>query len=205
MTGILFFAGTKVDLGFLIDISSRMDGASFAQVIAFVKQIYKAFPIGRADTHVGLVTCAAGARVVFNFNSYSNVRQLDVAFSRVRNSRGKLNIHVGFKVAQTQLFKRTARKGIPNVLIVITNGVPAGGQRYLSASGDARISGILVFAIGSSRNMRRNMLNAMATTPKFTALVTRARGLYRKTRLVLQRIGQGILDLFSICTNGSLK
>ena len=185
-----------MDLGFLIDISSRMDGASFAQVIAFVKQIYRAFPIGKADTHVGLVTCASGARVVFNFNSYSNVRQLDVAFSRVRNSRGNLNLHVGFKVAQTQLFKRTARVGIPNVLIVITNGVPAGGQRYLSASGDARISGIIVFAIGSSRSVPRNMFNAMATTPKFTGLVTRAKGLYRKTRPVLQRISQGIFALY---------
>jgi hypothetical protein len=188
----LFFAGTKVDLGFLIDISSRMDAGSFKQVIAFVKQIYKAFPIGKADTHVGLVTCAGSARVVFNLNTYSNVRQLDRAFSRVRNSYGSLRLDVGFRVAQTQLFGRTARKGIPNVLIVLANGPPALGPRYISASGSARISGILVFAIGTSKNVPQKMLNAMATTPRFTARVPQANGLTRKIRPVISRIGQGI-------------
>jgi hypothetical protein len=98
------FTGTKVDLGFLIDVSSRMDQASFRMVIAFAKQIYKAFPIGRADTHVGLVICSGRASVVFNLNSYTNVRQVDVAFSRVRNSAGSLNLDLGFRVAQTQSF-----------------------------------------------------------------------------------------------------
>lgn len=175
-----------------------MDTASFAQVIAFVKKIYQAFPIGKADTHVGLVTCAGSARVVFNFNRYSNVRQLDAAFSRVRNSAGPLNLHVGFRVAQTQLYRRSARKGIPNVLIVLTNGPPAAGRRYISASGNARISGILVFAVATSRNVPRAMLNAMATTPKFTARVRRARGLYRRIRQATSRIGQGIYFLWAL-------
>jgi hypothetical protein len=189
---VYIFTGTKVDLGFLIDVSSRMDARSFTQVIAFVKQIYRAFPIGRADTHVGLVICSGSARVVFNLNTYMNVRQLDSAFRRVRNSAGNLMLHQGFRVAQTQLFGRTARKGIPNVLIVLANGIAAGGQRYISASGSARISGILVFAIGTSRSVPQKMLNAMATTPRFTARVPNANGLRRKTRTVITRIGQGI-------------
>ena len=181
-----------MDLGFLIDVSSRMDQASFRMVIAFAKQIYKAFPIGRADTHVGLVICSSSARVVFNLNTYSNVRQVDAAFSRVRNSAGSLNLDVGFRVAQTQLFARTARRGIPNVLIVLTNGYPARGTRYISAAGSARISGILVFAIGTKAVVPQQMLNAMATTPRFTARVSQANGLPKKIRPVISRIGQGI-------------
>lgn len=188
----VFFIGTKVDLGFLIDISSRMDSRSFVQAIAFAKKIYQAFPIGKADTHVGLVTCSSRATMVFNFNTYRTVRQLDAAFSRVRNSAGNLMLHSGFQVAQTQLFGRSARRGIPNVLIVIHNGPSSGGWRYLSASGSARISGILVFAIGTSRQVSRQSLNGMATTPKFTALVSQANGLNGKIRPVITRIGQGI-------------
>ena len=166
-----------------------MDPGSLTQVISFVKQIYRAFPLGKSDTHVGLVICGSGARVMFNLNSYRTVRQLDAAFARVRRLGGNLRIEAGFRVAQTQLFRR-ARKGIPNVLIAITNGIPSGN--YISASASARISGILVYAIGTSRTfVQRQMLNAMGTTPKFTALVTRAQGLFRKIRSCIGRIGQG--------------
>lgn len=175
-----------------------MDQGSFLQVIAFVKVIYQAFPIGKDDTHVALITVAGSAKIWFGFNSYLSVKRLDAAVARVRNSRGPLRLASGFNVARTRLFAVSARKGIPNVLIVFASNNP--GRAFVTASANARVSGILVFAIGTRANVKQNWLNAMASTPQFSLRVPSVAKLMLNIQGVADKLGQGKFYIWVILT-----
>lgn len=166
-----------------------MDKGSFALVTAFVKAIYQAFPIGKDDTHVALVTVARTSTVVFDFNAFFTVKDLDRAFGKVALSRGPLNLYQGFMAAQTNLFAVSSRKGIPNLLIVLANGKPRGA--YITASANARISGILVFTVGTSASVNQQILTATASTPQFTLAAASASMLMTSLQAIADKVGQG--------------
>ena len=98
--------GTKVDLVFLVDASSVMKGR-LSHVIAFVRSIYRSFPIGKGSTRVGLIAIGIRDRTIFHLKRYYKTRLLDGAMNMIRSARprGPLYLARGF-LAANNLFRR---------------------------------------------------------------------------------------------------
>lgn len=85
------------------------------------------------------------------------------AIDNIQYPTGGTNIGIALNLARTGLYGRSARPGIPNMLIVLTDGkssdsITAPAQRL-------RDTGVTIFAVGIGNGYEIGQLRDMATDP----------------------------------------
>ncbi|XP_068680124.1 uncharacterized protein [Montipora foliosa] len=155
-----------VDLGFLIDGSGSIEQAgagNFKKELNFVKQIVNGFKVSKKDTHVGVIIFSSNARVVSGFDEHYDKRSVLAAIESIPYPGAGTKIGKALDLASTQLYGKSVRSGIPNMLIVLTDG-----QSMDQVTGPAqrlRDSGVTIFAVGIGGGYNLAELKAMATDP----------------------------------------
>ena len=158
---------TVADIIFLLDDSGSVTRPNFLKVKQFVVDIVRSLKIGYHNIRIGVVTFSTNPKVWLNLNSHYDKRRMINAINAIRYRRGGTNTHIALKKLRLWSFNKRYgdRKGVPNIAIVITDGMSSNSRLTISEAKRLQRSGVRMFSIGIGRNLRQSELIAMASRP----------------------------------------
>ena len=161
----------KLELVFVIDGSSSIEHygrGNFKRCLNFIKQVQSSFAISADKTRVGVVLFSSRARTVFSLDTYSDSIAIGTAIDKIRYPRGGTKLGRALQLVQNDVFRK-ARKAVPKVLIVMTDGRSA--DRVEAPAQRLKATGATLFAFGIGKRYDRKQLERMASDKKH--LITR--------------------------------
>ncbi|XP_078098451.1 collagen alpha-6(VI) chain-like isoform X2 [Mustelus asterias] len=141
--------GLKSDIIFLIDGSSSISRENFQKMLSFMKTFLDKSDIGPDKVQVGVIQFATEPELVFQLNKYSLKTELHRAMDNIIQKFGDTYIGRALSFTENYFDKATGgRPGIPQYLIVITDG-EAHDKDFIKQPAKAiRGKGVIVFAVG---------------------------------------------------------
>lgn len=115
----------KVDIGILLDGSGSIDYQSpgnFDKCKNFLKNLVSSFNVAKDGTHVGLVLFSTNANVVFSFEEYLDANSMMDAIDKIKAPSAGTNTGKALDLVRTGLFEVSARQGVRDILVVMTDG-----------------------------------------------------------------------------------
>jgi len=176
----------KVDLGFLLDVSSSIEyygRGNFQRCIDFIVKLASAFTIGQAESHIGMVKYSTGVNLEFDFNKFSDKQSVIDQIKATTYTGGNTHTGKALTFCKTALFDATARKQVPRILIVMTDGEAQ--DSVVAPSRALRDSGVVIFSLGIGKNFKMPELLQMASAPKPDHVITAD---FKQLDSVVQRI-----------------
>uniref|UniRef100_A0A671TLS0 Collagen type XIV alpha 1 chain n=1 Tax=Sparus aurata TaxID=8175 RepID=A0A671TLS0_SPAAU len=139
----------KADLVFLIDGSWSIGDDNFLKIIRFLYSTTGALDrIGPDGTQVAIVQFSDDARTEFKLNSYNDKERLLDAINKISYKGGNTKTGRAIQHVKENIFTAAAglRRGIPNVLVVLTDGRSQDDVNKVSK--EMQMAGYIVFALG---------------------------------------------------------
>ncbi|XP_014846794.1 PREDICTED: collagen alpha-1(XIV) chain-like [Poecilia mexicana] len=139
----------KADLVFLVDGSWSIGDDNFLKIIRFLYSTVGALDrIGPDGTQVAIAQFSDDARTEFKLNSYGNKERLLDAINKISYKGGNTKTGRAIQHVKENIFTAEGgvRRGIPNVLVVLTDGRSQDDVNKVSK--EMQMSGYIVFAIG---------------------------------------------------------
>ncbi|XP_005994616.1 collagen alpha-1(XIV) chain isoform X2 [Latimeria chalumnae] len=139
----------RADLVFLVDGSWSIGDDNFHKIIRFLYSTMGALDkIGPDGTQVAIAQYSDDPRTEFNLNIYKDKESLLDAIQHIGYKGGNTKTGKAIKYIRESLFRADAgmRKGIPKVLVVVTDGRSQDDVNKVSR--DLQLDGISIFAIG---------------------------------------------------------
>lgn len=139
----------KADLVFLVDGSWSIGDENFLKIIRFLYSTSGALDqIGPEGTQVAIAQFSDDARTEFKLNSYNDKEKLLDAINRISYKGGNTKTGRAIQHVREQIFTAEAglRRGIPKVLVVLTDGRSQDDVNKVSK--ELQMDGYIVFAIG---------------------------------------------------------
>ncbi|XP_063307174.1 collagen alpha-1(XIV) chain isoform X2 [Pelobates fuscus] len=139
----------KADLVFLVDGSWSIGDDNFNKVLRFLYSTAGAFhEIGPEGTQVAIAQFSDDARTEFKLNSYTSKESLLGAIRQIAYKGGNTKTGRAIKHVRDDLLTHESgmRKGVPKVLVVITDGRSQDEVNKLAK--DLQMEGSSIFAIG---------------------------------------------------------
>uniref|UniRef100_A0A3Q2CA21 Collagen type XIV alpha 1 chain n=1 Tax=Cyprinodon variegatus TaxID=28743 RepID=A0A3Q2CA21_CYPVA len=139
----------KADLVFLVDGSWSIGDENFLKIIRFLYSTVGALDrIGPDGTQVAIAQFSDDARTEFKLNSYSDKERLLDAINRISYKGGNTKTGRAIQHVKENIFTAEGgvRRGIPNVLVVLTDGRSQDDVNKVSK--EMQMAGYIVFAIG---------------------------------------------------------
>uniref|UniRef100_A0A673H8C5 Collagen alpha-1(XIV) chain-like n=1 Tax=Sinocyclocheilus rhinocerous TaxID=307959 RepID=A0A673H8C5_9TELE len=142
---------TKADLVFLVDGSWSIGDDNFQKIIRFLYSTAGALDrIGPDGTQVAIAQFSDDARTEFRLSSYDKKENLLDAIQRISYKGGNTKTGRAMQHVKDSVFTAVggARRGVPKVLVVLTDG--RSQDDVLQVSQEIQAEGYIVFAIGFS-------------------------------------------------------
>ena len=166
----------QADVCIVIDSSGSICGKNkvgtscknWSLLLSFVNNIIEAFDIGEYQTRVSLVTFSNDASLTFGMNQFYNRENLKRTISLITHIGGPTNTGKALYITRSQCFNRNngERRGIPNITIVITDGLPTVVEfdAYEEATSLKQVS--TVIAVGITKNVESQFLRDISSSPQ---------------------------------------
>ncbi|XP_048882366.1 collagen alpha-1(XIV) chain isoform X2 [Brienomyrus brachyistius] len=141
--------GAKADLAFLVDGSWSIGDDNFQKIIRFLYNTLGALDkIGPAGTQVAIAQFSDDARTEFKLTSYEDKETLLDAIQHISYKGGNTKTGKAIKHVKDAIFTTEggARRGIPRVLVVLTDGRSQDDVNKVSK--EMQMDGYIIFAIG---------------------------------------------------------
>uniref|UniRef100_A0A669DZ60 Collagen type XIV alpha 1 chain n=1 Tax=Oreochromis niloticus TaxID=8128 RepID=A0A669DZ60_ORENI len=142
-------AAKEADLVFLVDGSWSIGDENFLKIIRFLYSTSGALDrIGPEGTQVAIAQFSDDARTEFKLNSYSDKEGLLDAINKISYKGGNTKTGRAIQHVKKNIFTEEAgaRRGIPKVLVVLTDGRSQDDVNKVSK--EMQMEGYIVFAIG---------------------------------------------------------
>lgn len=137
------------DIVFVLDESGSIWGPHFQEQLRFVNSVVESFDVAEGKTHVGVETFASDVRIHFNLGELTSSGSLRDAVNGIVQRRGATETAMALERMRTEMFSDAhARRGVPHVAIVITDGESEDPVATAIEAGMVHEAGITVFAIG---------------------------------------------------------
>ena len=156
----------KVNLGFVIDGSGSIEKygqGNYQKVKDFVKSVVRGFAVSLEGTHVGVVLYSATAEVVFGFKKHYDKASVLAEIDSMHYPGSWTHTGMALDLARTELFEKGSRLGVPNMLLVLTDGQSQ--DDVIQPGKELRDLGVTVFSVGIGTKYVIQELNEMATDP----------------------------------------
>ena len=111
-----------VDLAFLLDGSGSIGPGNFQKCLEFLKDFVQGFNIAKDGTHIGIVLYSKTSEIIFNFDTYFDAKSMIEAIAKISYPALGTFTGEGLNLVRTGLFDVSARQGVRNILIVMTDG-----------------------------------------------------------------------------------
>lgn len=149
----------RLDLFILLDSSSSIERGNFTKMLHFVQQVVDDLHIGPNDTQVGLLQFNGEYNLEFSLNEYKTKAEILEALTRVDYMEGVTYTGKALRyVVEYEIrLEKGSREGVPQVVVVITDGFAQ--DDVVRPSNLARRRGIDIIAVGITREVNiRQML-----------------------------------------------
>ncbi|XP_023932357.1 matrilin-4-like [Lingula anatina] len=156
----------RLDIVFIIDESRSIWEPDFKKQLQFLSRVTEDLTIGPDDIQIGALTFATYTTDHFYLNTYKTQKDVRRALSYIRQlNTGRTNTHLAIQRVREKYFlpEKGARKNVPKVAIVITDGESREPKDTAREAAQARTEGILMIAIGVGRKFSIKELNAIAS------------------------------------------
>lgn len=133
-----------------------------------MNNIISAFDIGEKQTRVGVVTFSSDASLTFPMNMYYDAQELKDSVSSIRHLGGQTNTGKALHVTRTQCFntENGERNSVPNIAVVITDGLPTIMEYNFMAEASLLKSFSTVLSIGITRSVEKQLLKDISSPPQ---------------------------------------
>lgn len=139
------------------------DPQNFDRMKKFVKEISRKFNVAKDGTHIGIVLYSSNVQVVSSFEQHMDLPSMEQVIDGIKYPGMGTQTGKGLNVVRQRLFGASARPGVPNVLIIITDGISQ--DQVTAPAATLRNMGVTIFCIGAGNNFSQKQLNDMATDP----------------------------------------
>lgn len=154
------------DVLFLLDSSGSVTSYEHARMLSFLSELLLPFSLGRDQVRVGLLQVGTKPRLEFSFNRYSTQSGLQGALTNIRPLRGDTNTVDALKMAKEWVLRPGtsdgARKGLPRVLVWLTDGVKPGD--VIGPMAELREEGVALLVV-STGHSNYKVLREVVTPP----------------------------------------
>ena len=140
-----------VDMEFVLDVSTSVTENNFLVMKDFIKDFLFNANVDDDNVCVGIIICSAEDYLQFHLNEYQDKLALFTAIDDIPYRYGSTNTADALNTMRTQMYTAANgdRPGVPNVAIVITDGVSnINSRRTIPEAEQARAEGIHIYAIG---------------------------------------------------------
>ena len=141
----------EIDLVFVLDASTSVTAPNFELMKDFVKDFLFIADIDNGNVRVGIIIYSTEDYLQFHLNEYQDKLALFTAIDDIPYRYGSTNTADALNTMRTQMYTEANgdRPGVPNVAIVITDGVSnINSRRTIPEAEQARAEGIHIYAIG---------------------------------------------------------
>lgn len=166
----------QADVCFVIDASGSICGSglpgnvcnNWSLLLSFVSDIIGHFKVGKFQTRVGLVVFSGNASLMLPLNVFYDINELQQAISSTKHLGGPTNTAKALYVTRTQCFSKQSgeRDGIPNIAIVLTDGLPNAIEYDISYEASALRQAATVLAVGVTTEADKLLLTEMSSPPQ---------------------------------------
>ena len=162
------------DVVFVVDSSGSILLQNWQLILDFMKNMITDFTIGPNNVQVGVVSFSDNVRPEFQLNTYRDKSAMLSHIERMRYLDQSTNTQEALRYARTTMFTQQNgdRSFAPNVVIIITDGVPQvpadlnEARRLAIQEADLlRQQGMSVFVIGIGPQITQDVINALANRP----------------------------------------
>ncbi|KAK3096894.1 hypothetical protein FSP39_004520 [Pinctada imbricata] len=158
--------GKPADIYFVMDSSRSIGLANYHKQKEFVKRLVGAFDLGYDKTRIGVVSYSNNYRLDIPLGSTGSVSQLRAAIDNVPYHARGTNTGDAIQFVRTVGFSDgMARRGVAQVMIVITDGLSRFPAKTAQEASLAHDAGIYTFAIGIGRGVDKGELSSIASNP----------------------------------------
>ena len=159
--------GAKVDMVFVLDASTSVTEFNFQVVKDFLIDFLSEASIDDGSVRVGIITFSDDDYLQFHLNAHGDRASLNRAIDSMPYRQGSTNTADALLTMRSEMFTAANgdRAGVPNVAIVITDGVSnINSRRTIPEAEQARAEGIHIYSIGIGLTDTKE-LDGMASRP----------------------------------------
>ena len=159
--------GGETDIVFILDASGSIGDRNFDIMRDFVASIIRELDVDNGRLRVGLMTFSNFPTEQFYLNTYSNRNAMLIAVDNIRYTRGTTNTAAALEFARQTMFTvfRGDRIGVPDMVVIITDGESNDGPETLIQAKLAKEEGIHIISVGVGNWIDRYELEIMASHP----------------------------------------
>ncbi|XP_033732112.1 uncharacterized protein LOC117321712 [Pecten maximus] len=164
----------KIDLAFVMDQSNSLSADDNLRSKMFIQDIINDFPVSPDKTRVAMVTYSTHATTRFFLDTYNSKSDVSTAIDNIPFDSGTTATDEALKKTLTEVFQVShgSRTDAVKVLIVITDGASNDRLNTLHAAEAIHVNNIVTFTIGVGSHINQGELNAIATSPSCTHVMT---------------------------------
>ncbi len=157
---------SDLDLTFLLDSSGSIAPTDFQSSLSFMKNVVQSLNVGENKSRVAVINFSDRVDIITYLNSIYNVSQLLNTISII-NQIGMLTytgeaLDKCKDIYTVEKGMRNITKGIPKVILVLTDGQSNGNIRPGPIADSLRALGISIISIGVGFNLNFNELNEIS-------------------------------------------
>ncbi len=166
---------SQADVCFVLDSSGSLCAqneigsacSNWVMLLSFVSDIIDAFHVGSQETRIGVVTFSTDAQLDIAMNEFYDREELKDVVSQIKNSGGQTNTGKALHITRTQCFsEQNERSGVPNIAIVITDGLPTILEFDTNAEAVLLKEVATVLAVGVTQNVESQLLQDISSFPQ---------------------------------------
>ena len=156
------------DIHFLIDASGSVRPSNFQKQKDFLKNFVSSLTIGPNDIQVGVTEFSNIPGDSFWMNMHADKNSLLAAIDAIPFPGGNTHTELALKFARQQAFTSNhgGRAGVPNVLILLTDGQSTVPIETAKEAELIHKENITVYAVGIGNNVDMNELQIIASSPE---------------------------------------
>ncbi|KAK3277019.1 hypothetical protein CYMTET_14942, partial [Cymbomonas tetramitiformis] len=155
---------TAIDLMLVVDGSNSIDSTSWDEAVDFCSQLIDSFKVSYNESHVGLTQFSKFGRLEQSISYVKADIERSIDFLRNNQMRMGTCIGGGLEVGQGDL-KANGRKGVPHLMILMTDGKNNVAPNPIRVADDIKDSGTEIFVIGVSSAVDPQELESIASSP----------------------------------------
>ncbi|WAR25565.1 COCA1-like protein, partial [Mya arenaria] len=158
---------SKTDIVFVTDSSESIAEADWKKMQGFMKKLAGQTDT-RGTTRMGSVSYNHFTYINFHLNEYKKPVDLVTAIENIPYRRGSTDTAAGIKTAVDEMFvpDKGDRPGVPNIMIIITDGASDDPANTIAQSMRAHEAGIRCIAIGIGSGVNQTELRLMSSSPE---------------------------------------
>ncbi|KAM3873541.1 LOW QUALITY PROTEIN: collagen alpha-6(VI) chain [Diretmus argenteus] len=158
----------EADIFFLIDHSGSIEPRDFTDMKKFMIEFLQTFRIGPQHVRVGVAKYADSPNLEFDLSAYSDAKSLEKAVENIRQIGGGTQTGAALSFMGPYFERAKASRGVPEYLVVITDGESY--DRVRQPAEELRAQGVIIYAIGV-KNANETQLGEISGNPKKTFFV----------------------------------